>query len=217
MLPSQKFANRKLPIGIQTSRCENIDPEIKLTERDRLRCINRGDRLAFWQLWLLHKNTLYRCCLKWTRGNVDEAKDILSQASLIAWEKLPLQTKTVVNYKAWLIQLTYHCFIDRCRSHGKENKKVENLTDLTVIGREINTFTVCTPEGFLLCNELGKIISEAIKNLPSKLRCPFILRCCEDKSYSEIAEILSISQPNVRKRVQQARGILQKCLQRYLY
>lgn len=52
--------------------------------------------------------------------------------------------------------------------------------------------------------------------LPDRLRHPLILHCCQEKSYSDIAKQLALSEENIRKRIQEARKILQKQLKKYL-
>lgn len=56
----------------------------------------------------------------------------------------------------------------------------------------------------------------AIEELPPRLRETFILHVQEELSYLEIAEKLNISNPNVRKRISQARSILRKQFNEYL-
>ncbi len=64
-----------------------------------LKLISQGNHDAFWQLWLLHKDYLYYRCLSWMGSNHTEAKNLLSQASLKAYEKLPHYASKIINVK----------------------------------------------------------------------------------------------------------------------
>ena len=56
-----------------------------------------------------------------------------------------------------------------------------------------------------------------IASLPDRLRYPLILHCCQNKSYPNIAKQLTISEDNVRKRIQEARKILKQHLKIIMY
>lgn len=84
-------------------------------EQSVLKSISQGNHDAFWELWLLHQDYLYHRCLSWMKGNHLEAQDVLSQASLKAYEKLPNHAAKITNIKAWLITFTYNLCIDAYR------------------------------------------------------------------------------------------------------
>jgi RNA polymerase sigma-70 factor (ECF subfamily) len=68
----------------------------------------------------------------------------------------------------------------------------------------------------MFSHELRAYLCHRIESLPTRLRQPFILRYCQEKSYRDIAKELALSEENIYKRVQQARTILQKQLSKYL-
>lgn len=72
------------------------------------------------------------------------------------------------------------------------------------------------PNSLMLQAEIQEHIRQAIDQLPPRLRETFVLRFEQEMSYSEIAKKLSISNSNVRKRIQQAREALQRQLGQYL-
>lgn len=83
-----------------------------LEEYSLLKLIYQGNHDAFWQLWLLHKDYLYYRCLSWMGSNHTEAENLLSQASLKAYEKLPHYASKIINVKAWLTTLTHNLCLD---------------------------------------------------------------------------------------------------------
>ncbi|MBO1349473.1 MAG: sigma-70 family RNA polymerase sigma factor [Hormoscilla sp. GUM202] len=67
----------------------------------------------FWQEWLEHENKLYRCCLKLMNFNPTEAEDALSRARIKAWGKVQKLGEKIINFKAWLMEVTRNVCIDR--------------------------------------------------------------------------------------------------------
>ncbi|BAZ53990.1 ECF subfamily RNA polymerase sigma-24 factor [Nostoc sp. NIES-4103] len=86
---------------------------------------------AFWQLWELNQDYLYRCCFRWMGGNHTDAEDVLSRAMLKAWEKIRECTDVITNFRAWLTRLTYNLCIDVHRERNRRAKKVESLEAMT--------------------------------------------------------------------------------------
>jgi RNA polymerase sigma-70 factor (ECF subfamily) len=71
------------------------------------------------------------------------------------------------------------------------------------------------PEHELLTEEGKKAIDEAIEKLPETLRMVFILRDIEDVSIKETAEILNLTETNVKTRLLRARMYLREQLSTY--
>lgn len=161
---------------------------------------------AFWQLWEQYRNYLDRCCLKWM-GNPTDAEDALSRAMLKAWEKIRDCTVEIKNFKAWLTRLTHNLCVD---IHRERNQGVKQC-DLEAMAFEDAQELVSQEENPALVamqQELENFFCLAIDELPPRLRETFILHFKEELAYKEIAEKLSISYDNVRKRISQARAIL---------
>ena len=70
-----------------------------------------------------------------------------------------------------------------------------------------------TPESLLQRAETKKKTSELIDLLPDKYRNVLILRDIEELSTSEVAEMLELSQANVKVRLHRARSALKKLLE----
>src|SRR6185369_11580402 len=68
------------------------------------------------------------------------------------------------------------------------------------------------PEQTMLAKEAVRLLERAVANLPPDYREAVVLRFWEDLAYSEIAEVLSISEALARWRVHQARKLLSERL-----
>lgn len=190
--------------------------KIELEEQTLLRYISQGDRTAFWQLWRQYQDYLYSRCLTWMAGNQADASESLSRAALKAWDKMPTYAKEITNPKAWLTRLTHNLCMDIHRERSRGARGIESIEEMQAGENETLSSTLASPESAILCQELRMSIRCAINALPIKLRIPFILRYEQEMSYQDIAQQLALSNDNVRKRVQQAREILQKQLNKYL-
>jgi RNA polymerase sigma factor (sigma-70 family) len=194
------------------TRSDRTNPD----EQILLKRLSEGDRSAFWLLWNQHQAYLYRRCLGWTGGNRTYAEEALSQASLKAWAKLPNSAAKITHPKAWLIRLTYNLCIDLQRQRNRSAFGVENVEELTASATDVTLSNFESPESAVLRREMGEQIRRAIDELPPRLRYPFVMRFCREMSYADIAQQLDLSNSNARKRIQQARSLLQKQLAPYV-
>jgi RNA polymerase sigma factor (sigma-70 family) len=175
-----------------------------------------ADRTEFWHLWQQYRAYHYSRCLQWMGGNSHDAEESLSQAMFKAWNKWPYYTDKIANPKAWLTRLIHNHCMDIHRKAKREAQKMENIDDIKFAEHLPVTSSLESPESDISRREMRTYLHQAIAALPPRLRDPFILRYCQDKSYKEIAKQLALSEENVWKRVQQARTILRSRLNNYL-
>ncbi|MDZ8189408.1 MAG: sigma-70 family RNA polymerase sigma factor [Nostoc sp. ChiSLP02] len=178
---------------------------------DRLRL-----QTEFWYLWQQYQDYNYNRCLQWMGGNTNDAEDSLSRAMLKAWKKWPDYAGKIKNPKAWLTRLIHNLCMDIHRKRKRSEQGIENIEEIKVADNQILTSSVESPESDICRREMKAYLHHTIVALPPRLRDAFILRYCHQKSYRHIAKQLVISEENVYKRVQQARRILKKQLNKYL-
>lgn len=194
------------------------DPPIEEEQtRQLLGRVAEGNTLAFWMLWDLHKGHLYHLCL-WQMGGVrEDAEDALSRAMLRALEKLPNNACKIENFRAWLSRLTLNLCVDMHRERRRQVRRLESFENaLPASNERLLAADSDSPEEGLINREVFAYVCKAVDDLPQRLREPFVLRFFQEMDYREIAECLILSTDNVRKRIQQARGILRKQLNRFL-
>ena len=68
------------------------------------------------------------------------------------------------------------------------------------------------PEQQAASTEIRMLLEEAVENLPDTYRVIFMLRDIEELSTTEAAEILEITEENVKVRLHRARALLRKSL-----
>lgn len=184
-------------------------------EQMLLKNLAQGDRTAFWKLWVHYRDYLYRRCQTWMGGNLADAEEALSRAMLKAWKKLPTYAEKITNLKAWLTRMVHNLCVDMHRERQRRASGIESIEEIAEREEKTILFSPNTPESSILRRELEIYLHSAIDALPMRLRSPFILRFLQKMSYADIAKQLATSQANIRKRIQQAREILQKQLSKY--
>ncbi|MBD2562721.1 MULTISPECIES: RNA polymerase sigma factor [Nostoc] len=173
-------------------------------------------RTDFWLLWQQYRDYHYSRCLQWMGGDRNDAEDSLSLAMLKAWKKWPDYAGKMTNPKAWLTRLIHNLCMDIHRKRKRSEQSIENIEDIKFADGVEVTSSIESPELDISRREMRAYLYQTIEALPPRLRDPFILRYCKDKPYKDIANQLVLSEENVYKRVQQARTILRKQLNKYL-
>jgi RNA polymerase sigma factor (sigma-70 family) len=189
--------------------------KIETEEQVLLKHLSSGDRTAFWKLWMHYQDYLFCRCRVWMGGNLADAEEALSRAMLKALKKLPVYAEKITNLKAWLARMVHNLCIDMHRERQRSARGIESIEAIAEREDETRLSSPHTPESAILRRELAMYLRRAIDALSIRLRSPFLLRFCQKMSYADIAKQLATSVANIRKRIQQARAILQKQLNKY--
>jgi RNA polymerase sigma-70 factor (ECF subfamily) len=177
-----------------------------------LESLTQGNTRAFWELWGLYRGQLYHICLSHMDGVREDAEDALSRAMLRALDKLPHIGSRIENVRAWLIRLTINLCADMHRERKRRARRVEHIDDVLPNVGDSLPAAIDSPEDVFLSREAYVCMRHAVNDLPARLREPFALRFFQEMPYVDIAARLMLSNDNVRKRIQQARGILRRRL-----
>ena len=184
-------------------------------ERQYLQRLAQGDRTAFWELWRQYQDDiLFRCSLRWMRGDYEDAEDALSAASIKAYKGLQTSPDEIANVKGWLLRLLRNHCIDVGRERERRLRVMQLVEDIDR-GFETATTKQQSVEDVVSRCEIAHHIIQAIDDLPGRLREPARLRFLSEMPHRDIALQLNLSPENVRKRLQQARALLRPLLVRY--
>ncbi len=186
------------------------------TEEMLLEEIRQGNHQAFWELWLCNQEYLYNFCLKLMNYNFADTQEIMSSSMLRAWKRMPEHAFKITNFRAWITRITYNLCMDIHRQKAYNFSIDENLESMRIEDEGLLSGTIDSPEATIMRRELIMVIYRLIENLPESLRTPVVLRFIQEKNYREIAEIVNISEDNVRKRIQQGRILLKRSILKYL-
>jgi RNA polymerase sigma-70 factor, ECF subfamily len=183
------------------------------TDEQLVARLKAGDSAALWELWQGHRAQLRRLCRRWMGGRAEDADDALSTAMLKTWELLPAQAESLVSVRAWLVRLTYNVCMDFHREQQRRARLSLELGEPAPLLSE-PPWGRHSPEEALLRRELSARVRRAIGGLPAPLREPVLLRFFREMPHRDIALELKLSSDNVRKRLQYARDILGRRLER---
>ena len=180
----------------------------QLAERDEATLVTEakaGNYEAFDALVNRYEQKIYRLGLNIT-GNAEDAEDVLQEAFLKAFQKLPTFREDSRFY-TWLVRIAVNEGLMKLRKR-RSNKSVP-MDDAVneeseVLPREFADWGP-NPEQQLSQSELREILQRAIASLPPILRVVFSLRDVEHLSTEETAQTLKLTVPAVKARLFRAR------------
>ena len=170
--------------------------------------IKEGD---FTNETLPHENALYNYALK-ISGNTDDAQDLVQETYYKAYRHFD-KFQSGTNSKAWMFMILKNTFINDYRKSKREPYKldyeqIQNFYENIKSDRAQENNLDSDYYNNLLDDEL----TEAIDQLPTKMREVFLLCDLEGYSYEETAELVDCPIGTVRSRLHRARHMLQEIL-----
>lgn len=182
-----------------------------LSDDDLVREALRGDGAAFRELLERYKRRAFGVALGIV-GDPDEAEDVVQEAFVKAYYKLP-DFRFGSNFYTWFYRLLVNQAIDRWRKAAR--RPAVAFDDAWVsgdaAGPEATTYPK-TPEELAGDRQLAEGIARAIAALPEYHRTVIVLREVEGMAYDEIARVLGCSIGTVMSRLHYARAKLKEAL-----
>ena len=188
---------------------------LEINEQLLISRLAQGDESAFWNLWVRYRSHLHTCCLRWLGTNRYEVDDALSRASIKALNGLLNNGHNITHLKGWLSRLTHNICVDIIRERNRHRRSLYRIGELADLGEWHLAYSPPTPEEALLQSEISTAVRRAVKVLPCRLQLPSMMRFFQEMSYQDIARQLNITPANARKRIQQARAIIQDQIDPY--
>ncbi len=176
--------------------------------------VNNIQEDVFTNETLPHRNALYNYALK-ISGNSDDAQDLVQETYYKAYRHFD-KFQSGTNSKAWMFMILKNSFINDYRKSKREPYKldyeqIQNFYDNVKSDRAQENNLDKEFYNDLLDDEL----TEAIDQLPAKMREVFLLCDLDGNSYEETAELVGCPVGTVRSRLHRARHMLQETLMDY--
>ncbi|MBI2808382.1 MAG: RNA polymerase sigma factor [Planctomycetes bacterium] len=181
----------------------NVPP---LEESTWVRQASQGDREAFARLVDAYWENVRRWLYGLT-GKQHLAEDVAQETFLKAWTALP-NLREAATFRVWLFRIARHCWLD-ARRRSRVQRKVP--LGLAIPSKEAGPLTE------IIGNEAQEKLQDALDLLPAKFRAAYLLWTQQELPYSEIAEILGVSEETARWRVCKARQSLLQMMNSYLH
>lgn len=152
------------------------------------------------------KNPMYRLALRITL-NSQEAEDIVQDVIIKIWKSPPQSPPQgedggVTNLKAYALKAVRNLALDRQRLKVNQTENIDGMDFSS--GSSI--------EHTLEQQERIDLIRKAMDQLPEKQRSIMQLRDFEGYSYKEIADIMEISEEQVKVNLFRARQSIRQCI-----
>jgi RNA polymerase sigma-70 factor (ECF subfamily) len=170
-----------------------------------------GDGAAFELLMRRHNRRLYRLALSVLRDAAD-AEDALQEVYLAAFRAIA-SFRGESSLATWLSRLVLnHCFARQRKAQRRAAiAPVVSMPSEIDIG-PANAADGDTPDRALVRAELRELLERKVGELPEAFRTVFMMRCVEELSVEETAQLLDIPQATVRSRQFRARSLLRESL-----
>ncbi|MCM1161799.1 MAG: sigma-70 family RNA polymerase sigma factor [Roseburia sp.] len=152
-------------------------------------------RQSIQKLYEAYRNNLYAVAFNVCK-NAEDAEDVV-QDTFIQYYSLKKEFDSEQHIRAWLIRVAINKAKNINRTFWRRNKM--SLEDY------METLVFETPE--------SEELFETVMHLPDKYRIVIHLFYYEDYSVQEIADILKLTESNVKVRLSRGRGLLREKLQ----
>ncbi|MBS0204585.1 MAG: sigma-70 family RNA polymerase sigma factor [Planctomycetes bacterium] len=178
------------------------DPDLPLVTQARA-----GDFAAFEQLVSRYERRIFATAYRIV-GRREDAEEVVQDTFASVIEHLP-QFREESKFYTWLMHIAVNHALKLLRRnrHG---------TDRTMNGESSDSYSDLPHPQFIAPwhenpsviaenHEMQRLLSDALDELDDKYRTVFVLRDVEERSTSEVAELLGISEANVKVRLLRAR------------
>jgi RNA polymerase sigma factor (sigma-70 family) len=168
--------------------------------------INDGDARLFEILIRRYNAFLYKICRTY-RYNHQDAEDLMQDAYINTFLSLKkFQQRS--SFKTWITRIMLNLCYQRKHKLSFRNEitgdDIQNEKSNVMFHQSTNN------EKITVNKELGRVLENAIHEIPEDYRIVFSLRELNGLSVAETAEALNITESNVKVRLNRAKTMLQK-------
>ena len=175
-------------------------------DEEIVRRILHGDVVLFELLMRRHNQRVYRAIRSILRDD-SESEDVMQEAYVRAYEHLA-QFEGRAQFSTWLTRIAVNEALNRLAAR----RKFDPLDQQSQEGEDgaMSEFqsNSPTPEVSATRSEVRSLLEEAVMALPIAYRTVIVLRDVEEMSTAETAEVLSLSDTNVKVRLHRAHEML---------
>lgn len=165
-----------------------------------------GGEIAQYEIFIRRNNPFLYKVGRSYNYNHEDTQDLMQESFIDAYKNLS-KFENRSSFKSWIIKIMLnHCF----RKKQKFSFKNEILTEIKDYSEPM--FTNSTNDTFKIVanRELHYIIENALVNVPFDYRMVFSLREMNGLNVSETAKALEITEANVKVRLNRAKTLLRK-------
>jgi RNA polymerase sigma-70 factor, ECF subfamily len=187
---------------------EILEKSKTLTDEEIVDRVRAGDLALYEVIMRRYNQRLYRVARAILHDDT-EAEDVMQDAYVRAYTHLG-QFAGRSAFSTWLTRIAVHEALSRLRSRNRHPQ-----VDITEYDGEISMKTPSRsldPEQNASTAQLREILEEAVLNLPESYRTVLMLRDIEELSTAETAEVLDLTEENVKVRLHRGHGMIRNWL-----
>jgi len=170
--------------------------------------VKAGDTALYEIIMRRYNQRLYRVARAILRDD-SEAEDVMQAAYVRAYQHLN-QYEARAPFSAWLTKIAVNEALARVRARSR-NQPLEEMDQDGEFPMNV-VETSLDPEQTASQSELGHILEQAVLGLPEQYRAVIMLRDVEDLSTSETADVLNLTEENVKVRLHRGRAMVREWL-----
>jgi len=168
--------------------------------------IQRDDKGAYAEIFKLYSNKVYRLAVHYFH-NEDDAEEIVQEVFLKIWIKRK-SIKSPEAFSSFLYTTAKNMIFDSFKKEVRHKAYTEYLSKSNFHQQTENT------EETVFYNDLEKIYTELLEELPAKRKEVFTLSRREGYSNQEIAEKMNISIKTVEEHIYQSLKFLKEIIKK---
>ena len=142
------------------------------------------------------KDVLYRLALRITLSH-EEAEDIVQDTLIKVWNRRD-EWQTLESIEAYSMTICRNLALDAIKKKDNNNESLEQEMGKT-------SDQTSDPHELMIRKDRVEMVKQLVNRLPEKQRSCLQLRDFEGKTYKEIAEILAITEEQVKVNIFRAR------------
>ncbi len=136
----------------------------------------------------------------------EDTQDLMQDTYLSCFSGLK-QFEGRSSFKTWIVKIMlHHCYQRRKKFSFQYEVVQPEVAQDNVIPMFMNNNS--DTNRTIMNKELGQVLEEAIRGIPEDYRIVFSLRELNGMSVAETAEVLNLSEANVKTRLSRAKGML---------
>lgn len=188
---------------------------VEPTDKQLVKRVQQGDKRAFDLLVLKYQHRIFALISRYIR-DADEIQDVAQEAFIKAYRALPRFRGDSAFY-TWMYRIAINTAKNHLVSRGRRPPGSDiDVEDAEHFDGVSPLKDIESPENVLYGEELKKVVTSAIENLPADLRTAVTLREFDGLSYEDIADIMDCPVGTVRSRIFRAREVIEKQVQAQL-
>jgi RNA polymerase sigma-70 factor (ECF subfamily) len=207
--------NLQTGIAVESGFGQSVDSLTATSDALLVTSAKNGEHLAYVELCRRHREMVFRVALKITR-NRDDAEDVLQDSWMRALTHIG-SFDGRSTFSTWVTRIAINSalMILRKRRTRKESSLDDPIDPGDCRVTEIREPSR-NPEERCLETERLRLVRQAIKRLPSKLRTAIEIRQSQDGPVTELAMLAGVSLPTMKSRLVTARLRLRESLSKVL-